>query len=142
MNAAAGLVIATRKSKLALWQAEHVAALLRRAHPRLSVELLPMSTKGDRILDRSLAAIGGKGLFIKELESAIEDGRAHLAVHSMKDMPGDLPDVMMLAAIGGKGLFIKELESAIEDGRAHLAVHSMKDMPGELPDGQIGRAHV
>ena len=99
MNAAAGLVIATRKSKLALWQAEHVAALLRRAHPRLSVELLPMSTKGDRILDRSLAAIGGKGLFIKELESAIEDGRAHLAVHSMKDMPGDLPDVMMLAAM-------------------------------------------
>jgi hydroxymethylbilane synthase len=99
MSAATGLVIATRKSKLALWQAEHVAALLRRAHPRLSVELLPMSTKGDRILDRSLAAIGGKGLFIKELESAIEDGRAHLAVHSMKDMPAELPHGLMLAAM-------------------------------------------
>jgi len=99
MSAATGLVIATRKSKLALWQAEHVAALLRRAHPRLSVELLPMSTKGDRILDRSLAAIGGKGLFIKELELAIEDGRAHLAVHSMKDMPAELPDGLMLAAM-------------------------------------------
>lgn len=93
------LVIATRKSKLALWQAEHVAALLREAHPGLTVELLPMSTKGDRILDRSLAAIGGKGLFIKELEAALEDGRAHLAVHSMKDVPGDLPPGMTLAAM-------------------------------------------
>ena len=85
------LRIATRKSQLALWQAEHVAALLRRAHPGLEVELLPMSTKGDRIQDRSLAAIGGKGLFIKELETALEDGRADLAVHSMKDVPGELP---------------------------------------------------
>jgi hydroxymethylbilane synthase len=93
------LVIATRKSKLALWQAEHVAALLRKAHAGLCVELLPMSTKGDRILDRSLAAIGGKGLFIKELEAALEDGRAHLAVHSMKDVPGDLPAGMMLGAM-------------------------------------------
>jgi hydroxymethylbilane synthase len=99
MTAPAALVIATRKSKLALWQAEHVAALLRRAHPGLLVELLPMSTKGDRILDRSLAAIGGKGLFIKELETALEDGRAHLAVHSMKDLPSDLPAGMTLAAM-------------------------------------------
>ena len=99
MTAPTVLVIATRKSKLALWQAEHVAALLRRAHPELSVELLPMSTKGDRILDRSLAAIGGKGLFIKELEAALEDGRAHLAVHSMKDMPADLPAGMTLGAM-------------------------------------------
>jgi hydroxymethylbilane synthase len=99
MTAPTALVIATRKSKLALWQAEHVAALLRRAHPDLPVELLPMSTKGDRILDRSLAAIGGKGLFIKELEAALEDGRAHLAVHSMKDVPSDLPAGMTLAAM-------------------------------------------
>jgi hydroxymethylbilane synthase len=99
MSAPTGLVIATRKSKLALWQAEHVAALLRGAHRGLRVELLPMSTKGDQILDRSLAAIGGKGLFIKELEAALEDGRAHLAVHSMKDMPGDLPAGMTLAAM-------------------------------------------
>lgn len=99
MTSPTALVIATRKSKLALWQAEHVAALLRRAHPGLSVELLPMTTKGDRILDRSLAAIGGKGLFIKELETALEDGRAHLAVHSMKDVPSDLPAGMTLAAM-------------------------------------------
>jgi hydroxymethylbilane synthase len=99
MTTAPALVIATRKSKLALWQAEHVAALLREAHRGLTVELLPMSTKGDRILDRSLAAIGGKGLFIKELEAALEDGRAHLAVHSMKDVPGELPAGMTLAAM-------------------------------------------
>ena len=93
------LRIATRKSQLALWQAEHVAALIRRAHPGISVELLPMSTKGDRIQDRSLAAIGGKGLFIKELEAALEDGRADMAVHSMKDVPGDLPTGLMIAAV-------------------------------------------
>jgi hydroxymethylbilane synthase len=99
MTTTPALVIATRKSKLALWQAEHVAALLCEAHPGLTVQLLPMSTKGDQILDRSLAAIGGKGLFIKELEAALEDGRAHLAVHSMKDVPGDLPPGMTLAAM-------------------------------------------
>jgi hydroxymethylbilane synthase len=99
MSETTGLVIATRKSKLALWQAEHVAMLLRRAHPHLSVQLLPMTTKGDRILDRSLAAIGGKGLFIKELESALEEGRAHLAVHSMKDVPAEMPPGLMLCAM-------------------------------------------
>lgn len=93
------LRIATRKSQLALWQAEHVAALIRRAHPGVGVELLPMSTKGDRVQDRSLAAIGGKGLFIKELEAALEERRADLAVHSMKDVPADLPDALMIAAV-------------------------------------------
>lgn len=93
------LRIATRKSQLALWQAEHVAALIRKAHPGITVQLLPMSTKGDRIQDRSLAAIGGKGLFIKELEAALEDRRADIAVHSMKDVPGDLPDGLMIAAV-------------------------------------------
>lgn len=93
------LRIATRQSQLALWQAEHVAGLLRRAHAGIAVELLPMSTKGDRILDRSLAAIGGKGLFIKELETALEDGRADLAVHSMKDVPGELPAGLAIAAV-------------------------------------------
>jgi len=93
------LRIATRKSQLALWQAEHVAALLRRAHPGIAVELLPMSTKGDQIQDRSLSAIGGKGLFIKELEAALEDRRADLAVHSMKDVPADLPAGLMIAAV-------------------------------------------
>jgi len=98
-NMATTLRIATRKSQLALWQAEHVATLLRRAHPGLQVELVPMSTKGDRIQDRSLAAIGGKGLFIKELEVALEDGRADIAVHSMKDVPGDLPPGLTIATV-------------------------------------------
>jgi len=96
---AATIRIATRKSQLALWQAEHVAALLREAHPGIAVELLPLSTKGDRIQDRSLAAIGGKGLFIKELETALEDGSADIAVHSMKDVPADLPAGLLIAAL-------------------------------------------
>lgn len=95
----APLRIATRKSPLALWQAEHVAALLRTAHPGLAVDLLPMSTKGDLILDRSLAAIGGKGLFIKELEIALEERRADIAVHSMKDLPVDLPAAFRIGAV-------------------------------------------
>jgi hydroxymethylbilane synthase len=93
------LRIATRKSALALWQAEHVASLLRGAHAGLRVELVPMSTKGDRIQDRSLAAIGGKGLFIKELEVALEERRADIAVHSMKDVPGDLPEGLSITAV-------------------------------------------
>jgi hydroxymethylbilane synthase len=98
-NSAAPLRIATRKSQLALWQAEHVAGLLREAHDGLEVELVPMLTQGDRIQDRSLAAIGGKGLFIKELEVALEEGRADIAVHSMKDLPGDLPAGLTIAAV-------------------------------------------
>jgi hydroxymethylbilane synthase len=93
------LRIATRKSQLALWQAEHVAALLREAHPGLQIELVPLLTQGDRIQDRSLAAIGGKGLFIKELEVAIEDLRADIAVHSMKDVPADLPNGLTIGAV-------------------------------------------
>ena len=93
------LRIATRQSKLALWQAEHVADLLRVAHPDLQVELVKLTTQGDRIVDRPLAAIGGKGLFIKELEVALAENRADLAVHSMKDVPSDLPPGMMLAAM-------------------------------------------
>jgi hydroxymethylbilane synthase len=100
MSAAAGtLRIATRQSRLALWQAEHVAAKLRDAHRGLVVELVPMTTQGDRILDRSLAQVGGKGLFIKELEIAIAEGRADIAVHSMKDVPSDMPPGMTLAAM-------------------------------------------
>jgi hydroxymethylbilane synthase len=93
------LRIATRKSQLALWQAEHVAGLLRRAHAGLEVELVPMVTQGDRIQDRSLAAIGGKGLFVRELEVALEERRADIAVHSMKDLPGDLPAGLTIAAV-------------------------------------------
>ncbi len=95
----ATLRIATRKSALALWQAEHVAALLRAAHPGLAVELVPMSTRGDEILDQPLASIGGKGLFLKELEVAMLEGRADLAVHSLKDVPAQLEPGFVLPAI-------------------------------------------
>lgn len=91
--------IATRKSALALWQAEHVATLLRAAHPGLIVELVPLSTRGDEILDRPLAEIGGKGLFLKELEVAMLEGRAELAVHSLKDVPVDLEPGFALPAV-------------------------------------------
>jgi hydroxymethylbilane synthase len=89
--------IATRESRLALWQAEHVQALLeQRGH---SIALLGMTTQGDQILDRSLSKVGGKGLFVKELEVALEEGRADLAVHSLKDVPMDLPEGFELACV-------------------------------------------
>jgi hydroxymethylbilane synthase len=91
-------VIATRESRLALWQAEHVRDLLRDRFG-LQVELLGMTTRGDQILDRALSKVGGKGLFVKELEAALADGRAHLAVHSLKDMPMELPVGFALAAV-------------------------------------------
>jgi len=91
--------IATRKSPLAMWQAEHVTAELKKAHPGLKVEILGMSTQGDKILDTPLAKIGGKGLFVKELEVAMLDGRADIAVHSMKDVPVELPDGLHLSTI-------------------------------------------
>ncbi|MEZ2739438.1 hydroxymethylbilane synthase [Comamonas jiangduensis] len=91
------IVIATRESRLALWQAEHVKALLQaRGH---TVELLGMTTKGDQILDRTLSKVGGKGLFVKELEVALEEGRAHIAVHSLKDVPMDMPEGFSLACV-------------------------------------------
>ncbi len=92
------LRIATRKSPLALWQSEHAAALLRAAHPGLEVVLLPMSTRGDEVLDRSLAAIGGKGLFLKELELAMLRDDADCAVHSLKDVPMELEGPFALPA--------------------------------------------
>jgi hydroxymethylbilane synthase len=91
-------IIATRESRLALWQAEHVRKLLQ-SRFGLVVELLGMTTRGDQILDRALSKVGGKGLFVKELENALEDGRAHLAVHSLKDVPMDLPAGFVLAAV-------------------------------------------
>ncbi|MFT3754657.1 MAG: hydroxymethylbilane synthase [Pseudoxanthomonas sp.] len=93
------LRIATRKSPLALWQSEHAADLLRKAHPGLEVVLVPMSTRGDEVLDRSLAAIGGKGLFLKELEWAMLRGEADCAVHSLKDVPMELDAPFALPAI-------------------------------------------
>jgi hydroxymethylbilane synthase len=91
--------IATRNSRLALWQAGHVAERLRAAHAGLEVELVAMTTQGDRVRDRPLADVGGKGLFVKELERAIADGRADIAVHSMKDVPSVLPPEMSIAAV-------------------------------------------
>ena len=93
------LRIATRKSPLALWQTEHVAARLRSVHPGLEVALVPLSTRGDEVLDRSLAAIGGKGLFLKELEVAMQRGEADCAVHSLKDVPMTLEPGFALPAI-------------------------------------------
>jgi hydroxymethylbilane synthase len=93
------IIIATRESQLALWQAEHVKALLISLHPGLQVELLGMTTQGDQILDSPLSRIGGKGLFVKELEVAMAEGHADIAVHSIKDVPMDLPAGFEMAAI-------------------------------------------
>jgi hydroxymethylbilane synthase len=114
------LVIATRRSRLALWQAEHIAGVLKNLHSGLKVDLLPLSTRGDELIDQRLDKAGGKGLFVKELESAMAEGRADLAVHSMKDMPAELPPGFVLAAI-----------TAREDPRDVLisSYKNLKDMP-------------
>lgn len=93
------LIIASRESRLAMWQAEHVRARLEILYPHCRIEILGMTTRGDQILDRTLSKVGGKGLFVKELEVAMAEGRADLAVHSLKDMPMDLPPGFELAAI-------------------------------------------
>ena len=100
MNTPKKLVIASRESMLAMWQAEHIKGGLKALYPDCEVEILGMTTRGDQILDRTLSKIGGKGLFIKELEQALQDGRADLAVHSIKDVPMELPEGFALAAIG------------------------------------------
>lgn len=96
------IVIATRESRLALWQAQHVQTRLQAAWPQCRIELLGMTTRGDQILDRPLAQIGGKGLFVKELETALHDGRADIAVHSMKDVPMQLDPEFSIVAIGSR----------------------------------------
>ncbi|ATE59023.1 hydroxymethylbilane synthase [Thauera sinica] len=96
------IVIATRESRLALWQAEHVKARLESLYPGCRVELLGMTTRGDQILDRPLAKVGGKGLFVKELETALLDGRADVAVHSMKDVPMQMGEEFALACISAR----------------------------------------
>jgi hydroxymethylbilane synthase len=93
------IVIASRESRLAMWQAEHVRAKLALLYPHTPVEILGMTTRGDQILDRTLSKVGGKGLFVKELEVAMAEGRADLAVHSLKDVPMELPEGFTLAAI-------------------------------------------
>jgi hydroxymethylbilane synthase len=123
LQAKSSLVIATRESPLALWQAEHVKALLeQRGH---TVALLGMTTKGDQILDRSLSKVGGKGLFVKELELALEDGRADLAVHSLKDVPMELPEGFALACVMER-----------EDPRDALVSNHYASL-AELPTGAV-----
>lgn len=128
----AALRIATRKSQLALWQAQHVAMLLRQAHAGLTVELVPLLTQGDRIQDRSLAAIGGKGLFIKELEVAISEHRADIAVHSMKDVPADLPDGLMIGAVLKRGDALDAL----------VTVSGIKHLEDLAPGARVGTSSL
>lgn len=97
------LVIGSRGSALALWQASHVAGKLRAIHPELNVRIQRITTRGDRVRDRALSLVGGKGLFVKEIESALLEGEVDLAVHSLKDMPTDLPDGLILGAIPERG---------------------------------------
>ena len=125
------LTIATRKSALALWQAEHIRARLAAMYPASEVTLLGLTTEGDRVQDRPLADVGGKGLFIKELEVAMADGRADLAVHSLKDVPMDMPDGFALAAI-----------TAREDARDAFVSNRFLDLAG-LPGGaRIGTSSL
>lgn len=119
------LIIATRESALALWQAHHVRDRLQALYPETRVTLLGMTTQGDQILDQPLAAIGGKGLFIKELEVAMEEGRADLAVHSLKDVPMDMPPGFTLAAVAKR-----------EDPRDAL-VSSRYTALAQLPKGAV-----
>ena len=101
-SAPSRIVIASRESRLAMWQAQHVRARLSALYPQCVVEILGMTTRGDQILDRPLSQIGGKGLFIKELEVAMQEGRADLAVHSLKDVPMDMPEGFALTAIAAR----------------------------------------
>lgn len=125
------VVIATRRSRLALWQAEHVKQRLEALHAGLAVELLPLSTRGDEILDRRLDQAGGKGLFVKELETALAERRADLAVHSMKDVPADLPPGFVLAAV-----------MAREDPRDALVSNDLETLAAARPGAVIGTSSL
>jgi hydroxymethylbilane synthase len=138
-------VIATRESRLALWQAEHVRDLLQ-SRFGLGVDLLGMTTRGDQILDRSLSKVGGKGLFVKELEAALEDGRAQIAVHSLKDVPMDLPPGFVLAAVmereDPRDAFVSSAYADLRDlpPGACVGTSSLRrtvQLLGERPDLQI-----
>jgi hydroxymethylbilane synthase len=119
------ITIASRQSRLALWQAEHIRDRLRELYARCRVEILAMTTRGDQILDRALSKVGGKGLFVKELEVALEQGRADIAVHSIKDVPMHLPDGFALAIAAGR-----------EDPRDAFVSNSYRAF-AELPDGAV-----
>ena len=121
----AQLVIASRESRLAMWQAEHVRDALRKLYPSCDVRILGMTTRGDQILDRTLSKVGGKGLFVKELENALTDGRADLAVHSLKDVPMELPEGFALTAV-----------LAREDARDAFVSNDYASL-GALPPGSV-----
>jgi hydroxymethylbilane synthase len=125
------IVIATRESRLALWQAEHVKARLESLYPACHVELLGMTTRGDQILDRPLAKVGGKGLFVKELEAALLDGQADIAVHSMKDVPMQLGEPFVLPCISAREV---PLDAFVSNRYANLA-----DMP---PGAVVGTSSL
>lgn len=125
------LVIATRESPLALWQANYVADWLRTRYPSLAVDLLGMTTRGDQILDVSLAKVGGKGLFVKELETALLDGRADIAVHSMKDVPVEMPEGFVLTAIGER-----------EDPRDALVSNAYATLEALPPGAKVGTSSL
>lgn len=119
MNNPQSLVIASRESALAMWQAQHIQAQLQQLYPQCDVSILGMTTQGDQILDKTLSKIGGKGLFVKELEAALQDGRADLAVHSIKDVPMVLPEGFALVAISERAnpfdAFISNHYARLED---------------------------
>ena len=125
------LVIASRESALAMWQAEHIAARLRTLYPQMQVSILGMTTQGDQILDSPLSKIGGKGLFVKELETAMSEGRADIAVHSMKDVPMNLPDGFTLAAIGER-----------EDPRDAFVSNHYASLAGLPAGGRVGTSSL
>ena len=119
MNNPQSLVIASRESALAMWQAQHIQAQLQQLYPQCDVSTLGMTTQGDRILDKTLSKVGGKGLFVKELEAALQDGRADLAVHSIKDVPMVLPEGFALVAISERAnpfdAFVSNHYARLED---------------------------
>jgi len=125
MNSPKKLVIASRESALAMWQARHIQSRLQDLYPKTQVEILGMTTTGDQILDSPLSRIGGKGLFVKELEQALADGSADLAVHSMKDVPMNMPEGFMLAATGER-----------EDPRDAFVSNDYKTLE-DLPVGSV-----
>ncbi len=125
------IVIASRKSRLAMWQSEHIARELGRLYPGCQVSILGITTRGDQILDRPLAEVGGKGLFVKELEAALEDGRADIAVHSAKDVPMHLPQGFCLAAV-----------TLREDPRDCLVSNSIASLEALVPGSVIGTSSL
>jgi hydroxymethylbilane synthase len=125
------IVIASRKSRLAMWQSEHIAHALTRLYPHCEVSILGITTRGDQILDRPLAEVGGKGLFVKELEAALEDGRADVAVHSAKDVPMDLPQGFCLASITPR-----------EDPRDCLVSNSSASLEALAPGSVVGTSSL